>query len=349
VPDSSRENPIGLEGFFELAPDFLAILDEKGRLLRVSRGAVNLLGQSAASLGGRAFHDFIHADDREVVEGSLARALSTKGLPLSLQFRLGPVSEGSEDDLGNSAKYRWVEVCFSSGSEEIFQGAILAVARDLTKLMEMEARAEESSREKKDALREIQHRVKNSIALISSFIALEEGKAEQGALRAALESLRFRVDSISALYRLQFASGDSDAIDLGAYIEKIASDISQTIDRAGVDVRLDLEDITFDSKRAIPFGILCTELVANSLRHAFGAADGGFVALTLRQEQDRLRLVVEDDGRGLPEGFSLASQEGLGLQIVKMLASQLRGSFAHCGREGGGARFVVDIPVVARD
>lgn len=349
MPDSSKDHPAALEGFFDLAPDFLALLDANGRFLRVSRGAASMLGQSTASLAGRAFRDFIHADDREAVEDSLARALSTKGLPLSVSFRLGARGADPERDAVNSSNSRWVEVWFSTGSEEREGSPILVVARDATKLKETEACVQEAIREKKDALREIQHRVKNSIALISSFISLEEGKAEQDALHAALESLRFRVDSISTLYRLQFASGDSDAIDLVAYIEKIVSDISQTFDKAGVDTRLDLADIAFDSKRAAPLGILCTELVANALRHAFGAADGGFVAVSLRQEQDTLRLIVEDDGRGLPEGFSLATQEGLGLQIVKMLASQLKGSFAHGGREGGGARFIVDIPVAARD
>jgi two-component sensor histidine kinase len=198
--------------------------------------------------------------------------------------------------------------------------------------------------EKEEFVKELQHRVKNSIAMISSFVALEEGRAGPGRLHDILESLRFRIDSVSNLYRLAFATGDPDKVDLRTYLERVVFDLSQTVDRPDLSTHQSMEDVVIDPRRAGPIGILCTELVSNALRHGLPATGPCSVAVTLRVAEGRLELVVEDDGDGLPEGFDLETSEGLGLQLARMLALQLKGRLVAEAREGRGTRFAFSMP-----
>ncbi len=356
MPNWAPDHHSELDEFLQIVPDFMAVLDEGGSCLRVSRAGVSLHGHGADEFRGKAFLDFVHPDDRPAMRESLGRALSLApgSIDILYRFRRAEVERGGpsepEDHQDSGPEFLWMEGACGAGPLGDLPRAVVVVSRDATQRMGERQRAEELSREKDAAFREILHRVKNSIAMISSFISLEEGKAGPGELRSALESLRFRVDSISTLYRMQFASGDAAAIDLGAYLEKLIFDISQTLDRPDVVLSLDLAPIPLDTKRAVPLGILCTELVSNAVRHGFGAEDEGRVAVSLGLEDERLSLVVEDDGRGLPEGFRLASQDGLGLSIAKMLAQQLKGKLAFdAPGTGKGARFALSMPFGAVD
>ncbi|HUX36605.1 MAG TPA: PAS domain S-box protein [Rectinemataceae bacterium] len=337
MPTEPRDDSPGFDALFELAPDIISILDGEGRYLSVSKSSTSLHGYEVSELLGRASTDFIHPDDRAAIAEATAKAFAEPGTRIFGRYRY----------LEKDGGYRWVDGSGICGRDGSGRDILVIISRDATKVVADEALLDQALREKDALLREIQHRVKNSIALISSFVALEEGRTGPGPLRSVLESLRFRVDSISTLYRILFSTGNPGLINLRAYFEKLILDISQTIERPEVSTRLDLVDFDFDTKRAGPLGILCSELVANALRHGFTEESRGFLSVRLAIEGDRLRLAVEDDGRGLPEGFDPSRQEGLGLQIARMLALQLKGTFSASGAEGGGSRFALDMPLEA--
>lgn len=325
------------DSLLDLAPDLISIMDSEGRYLGVSKSAARIHGYAPSELIGRYSAEFIHPGDRAAVSEAMVRAFADPGTTVSSRYRY-------RDKNGS---WRWVDGSGSCISAEDGAMLLLVFSRDATRQVEAESTLGRALSEKDALLHEIQHRVKNSVALISSFVALEEGRTLDGPLRGVLENLRFRIDSISTLYRILFSSGEISRINLRNYLEKLVFDIAQTVDRPDVVTKLDLTDITLDTKRAVPLGILCTELVANALRHGFGQDGAGTLEVSLSSGEGRLGLVVADDGRGLPDGFELDSQQGLGLQIARMLALQLKGRLVAGGREGGGARFSFEMALEA--
>jgi two-component sensor histidine kinase len=180
--------------------------------------------------------------------------------------------------------------------------------------------------------------------MISSLISLEEGRAEDGNLRGTLENLRFRIDSVSGLYRLRLAAGNPGIIHLPAYLERMVMDLAGSLERGDVAVTLDLAELSIDIARAGPIGIICTELVVNAFRHGLGGGRAGRLLVRLVEEEGSLELSVEDDGRGLGEGFDIEEGRGLGLQLARMLSLQLKGRLDAESPAVGGARFCLRLP-----
>lgn len=337
MADQDEAEGFPFRDFFENSPDILSIMDAKGRLLANSPASERIHGYGGNRLVGQDTGSFVHPEDREGVQSALAEAFAEPGRVVLIRYRYRN-ADGS---------WIWMEATGLVGRKEGEEPRLYVCSRDARRQVEGETLLARTVKEKEALLHEIQHRVKNSIAMISSFIALEEGRAAEEGGSRILENLRFRVDSISTLYRLLFSTGDPTTVELRSYLEKLVSDISQTIDRPGVALRLELDELSIDTKRAVPLGILCTELVSNALRHGFDEGGEGSVGVRLSSAEGRLRLLVEDGGRGLPGGFDLAREEGLGLQIARMLALQLKGRLEAGPGEGRGARFLLDMPLAA--
>ena len=334
MPNEPQSGPGKIGGLLDLVPDIVSVVDAEGRYLLVSSSAERIHGYASEELIGRSSLDFIHPEDHPAVAMATAKAFASPGTTVSARYRY----------LDKDGGYRWIEGTGNCGRGDDGRLVLVIVSRDATRQVEAESRLGQTLREKDALLHEIQHRVKNSVAMISSFVALEEGRTDPGPLRSVLENLRFRVDSISTLYRLLFSTGKPTVIDLKAYMEKLVFDIAQTIDRPGVSMRLELSEFSLDTKRAVPLGLLCTELVANALRHGYDEDGEGSLHVRMTAEEGRLALDVENDGRDLPEDFDLDTQDGLGLQIARMLSLQLKGRLTAARREGGGARFFFDMP-----
>jgi two-component sensor histidine kinase len=181
---------------------------------------------------------------------------------------------------------------------------------------------------KETLLKEIHHRIKNNIQIISSLLRLQAGAAQDEKLLEVLAASQSRIRSISLIHEKLYQSRDLATVDFGDYIRVLAG---QVIHLAGVNpsvVRLEVqaERVRLGAKRAIPCGLIINELILNALKHAFPQGKTGTIRIELKpQARGRYLLTVSDDGVGLPESIDIQRPERLGLQIVRDLVKQLGG------------------------
>jgi|GEM_PF-2999681 len=190
--------------------------------------------------------------------------------------------------------------------------------------VEAEAEAKRAYEEKAVLLKELQHRAKNSFAMIASLFSLARADELSPSCDKLLGETEARVRAIADLYDLLYATGSVRQVELGAYLAKIAAAI---VDRPGIELRTDVEPGAAAADQAVVLGLLVTELSTNAVKHAFPPGRVGSVSLVARFEGQGLRLEFSDDGVGAPPGLEAESSGSLGLSLVRALAKQLHGAW----------------------
>lgn len=185
---------------------------------------------------------------------------------------------------------------------------------------------EERVREKDTLLRELQHRVKNNLQMITALIRLETRNATEPD-RKRFERLAGRVDALAILYQTLSADEHKDVIDLGVYLSQIASAvmISHAVEGIRLDMKVDTYPVSINV--AMPTGLVVNELLTNAFKHAFVGRDGGTITLHSIVNGDGCRIVVADNGIGLPEGETWPKQGKLGALIARSLTENAKAEF----------------------
>lgn len=193
-------------------------------------------------------------------------------------------------------------------------------------------------------LRELQHRVKNSMAIIASLVSIESGKVNSAQAKASLETLGARISALASLYDILYDSGGIGDIDLVDYIGRVVDSATQSMgaDARGIAVEQDIAPISIDMKRAVSIGLIVNELVTDCLKHAFPGTKRGTITVRLAREADHLVLMISDDGIGFPPGFDPAASEGFGLKLVELLAAQLKANYS--ASTANGSQFRLKFP-----
>jgi two-component sensor histidine kinase len=189
---------------------------------------------------------------------------------------------------------------------------------------------ENASLEEKEALlKEIHHRVKNNLQLISSLLNLQAARIADPAVAELFADSRNRVRSMALVHENLYRAGNFARISMEAHIQNLCAHLIRAYGGHSRTVELvtDIEDLQLDIDRAVSCGLIINELVSNALKHAFPGGRAGriTVALSLLDEK-RCALTVSDDGVGLPSGYG--DRDSLGLQLVQDLTQQLRGTIA---------------------
>lgn len=177
--------------------------------------------------------------------------------------------------------------------------------------------------DQKDVLhREAQHRVSGALQLISSLVSLQAREAQNERVSQALDTIKHRIAAILAVNGKLSGDVDGRQVDLGVYLRSICDDLAASYEQKvpGTQLEASLSSIACDGEKAVRIGLIVNELVTNAYRHAFGDKGTGTVAVRLVKDDDRFRITVADDGKGLPE---TAEDLGIGLELVSLLAEQL--------------------------
>lgn len=184
----------------------------------------------------------------------------------------------------------------------------------------------ESLRHKEILLRELHHRVKNSLQVVASLLRIQSTEVEGENVRAALRDSRERILTIARVHQCLHGSDDPSEVRFGRYLRGLARERAAGAGREDVAVRVEVEPISLDLDTAVPCGLIVNELVSNSLRHAYPGGDGGDVTVRMTAgPSGALRLEVSDDGVGLPEGLDPADAASVGMSLVRQLARQVGG------------------------
>jgi PAS domain S-box-containing protein len=188
----------------------------------------------------------------------------------------------------------------------------------------------------KTRIKEIHHRIKNNLQVISSLLDLQAEKFKDETVRQAFSESQNRVFSMSLIHEELYKGNEAYTLDFSSYLEKLAENLLKTYSASSKNIRLnmDLEENTFlDMDTAVPLGIIVNELISNSLRHAFTEKKEGEIRVRLCRDEEKsneihnliLSLTISDDGKGIPEDLELENIESLGLQLVSTLVDQLDG------------------------
>ena len=212
------------------------------------------------------------------------------------------------------------------------------ILREQSLRRQLEAQLHAALQEKEVLLREVHHRVKNNLQVIASLLDMQADAIEDRSIRALFEDSQQRIQSIALIHESLYLSGDVMAqVNAAEYLPQLSQRLFEAyrspIDRLTLKVQAD--PVWLAVQTAVPCGLLITELVTNSFKHAFPNGLVGGIHITLRRDPaGACVLIVGDTGVGLPERLEVCGRESLGWQLVRLLTEQLRGTIALDGREG---------------
>jgi two-component sensor histidine kinase len=250
---------------------------------------------------------------------------------------------------GDGSPYGVLEV--DSRSEGEFGEHDIAFLQGAANILGMAIERQRHERQLKTALdrqqvllKEISHRVKNSLQIVSAMLHLQANTVDDDAVKAHLAEASGRVSAIGRAYERLSYDADVENIDLGPYLQAVCADAMS----GGPHCKLQFSaapGIELDPDRAISLALIVNELVTNAVKHGLSGRGDGQISVRLdRHDDDTARISVRDDGVGLPAGFDLNESRGLGTRIVAGLAKQLEAAVSHRG-DGGGTEFVLMVPL----
>ena len=202
-----------------------------------------------------------------------------------------------------------------------------SIIRDVTERKIIEADLQKSLEEKELLLKEIHHRVKNNLMIISSLLNLQSRYIKDEESKNIFKESQNRARSMALIHERLYQSTDLKRIDFGDYIHTLSNDLYRTyvIDTSLITLNIDVDDIILDINTSIPLGLIVNELVTNSLKHAFPHGESGEINIKFHSQNDKYILEVKDDGIGFPKDINYKKTDSLGLRLVTSLTEQIEG------------------------
>jgi two-component sensor histidine kinase len=205
-------------------------------------------------------------------------------------------------------------------------------------LRESESRYRTALQEREALLKEVHHRVKNNLQVISSLLRLERERHVDASVKSAMGDMQLRILSMALLHETLYQSTDLARVDLGAYLTDLAGQVfrSSAPSNGAIALQLDLASLRVDIDDAVPCGLVVNEILSNCLKHAFPDGRGGCVSIELQPAGTgpEYLLRISDTGIGLPDDFETRRSGSLGVHLIRVLTRQLKGSLRIESRPG---------------
>jgi len=248
--------------------------------------------------------------------------------------------QGEVENRKKDGSRLWCQASVSSFEHPQFGTVWISVHTDISDRKRMEEDRSRAFKERETLLKEIHHRVKNNLQVISSLLYLQGQRTDHESPRRLLDESRNRIQSIALIHEKLYQSEHLAWIDFGDYLKDLTSSLTSAIGAQApqAKVKVQADQVYLDIERAIPCALIINELVSNALKHAFPAGRSGGIQIVIDSvAPDVLRLVVSDTGIGFPADIDFKTTTTLGMQLVCSLATQLRGAVEMT--RGGGTRF----------
>ncbi|OPY25925.1 MAG: putative diguanylate cyclase [Methanobacterium sp. PtaU1.Bin242] len=305
------------ERTFHAVPDLIAIIDNNYRVLRLNKAMADSLGLDPDDCVGSICYNAVHGT---------GEPHSTCPHRQLLEDGFDHTEEIQEARLGG-------DFMISVSPLLDFEGKLIGsvhVARDITGRKKMEKELKNSLNEKDLLIKEIHHRVKNNLQIISSLLELQEEyvKEETAAVNVLKESQN-RVLSMATIHEMLYQSKELNHINFADYIKTLITNLLDSYNKShGVKSVINMEETWLNIETAIPLGLIISEIVSNSLKYAFPHEMSGVLTISLEGDNDDgYGLVIGDDGVGFPEELDFRNvKSSLGLRLVNTLVRQLDGS-----------------------
>ncbi|MBU4608513.1 MAG: sensor histidine kinase, partial [Methanobacterium sp.] len=217
------------------------------------------------------------------------------------------------------------------------------VVRDISDRKKAENILKNSLKEKEIMLREIHHRVKNNLQIISSLLNLQTNYVKDEEARDLFKESQNRIKSMSMIHESLYQSRDLTQVDFSIYISRLSSELFSSYGVNFNQIRLesDVEKINLDVNTAIPCGLIINELLSNAIKYAFPHQEG-VIKINFMKKADLYVLEVSDNGVGLPDDIDFTQTKSLGLRLVNSLVDQLDGTI-HLDKTNGTC-FIMEFP-----
>ena len=354
IAPSSALMPGVARSMLDTSPDCIKLVDLDGTLLYM-----NANGQCAMEvddfdvIAGAKWFDLWPDENRTTISQSVLDAAEGR----STRFEaFCPTAKGAP---------RWWDVSVApvldtNGRPE----RILSISRDITARVERERQIaeqesilrdlaisqartleekEELLREKVLLMQEVDHRMKNSLSMITSLLAVQGRLVTDSSAREALSSASMRVHTIAAVHERLYKHGADGAVDLADYLRSLVEELDSTVGTDAIAITHAIDPLGDEpGSAAVTVGLIVNELVSNAARHAAPEGQGcAIVVEAVLDEDGRRELRVSDDGCGLPEGFDPDASRGIGMRVVTSSVARLGGTFEIERPDSGGVRFLV--------
>ncbi|MBF0520304.1 MAG: PAS domain-containing protein [Nitrospirae bacterium] len=216
------------------------------------------------------------------------------------------------------------------------------LAKDITTRISMEDQLRESIAEKEILLRELHHRSKNNMTMISSILGLQAMTIEDEKAKRKLLECQDRIRAMSLVHEILYKSESLQSVNLSEYLKKIIPALKDSYDTKPVDIITEIEDsILLDIDTAIPLGIVINELITNAYKYAFTGCDVREIGVTARKADDIIHISVRDNGIGMQNKMDFDKVKTMGLKLINILIKQMHGSIE--ANVGNGTEFHIKI------
>jgi PAS domain S-box-containing protein len=313
--NEAHESEIYYRAIFENTGTAIIMIDQDMTISRVNSEVERLTGFSKEEIEGKKkWTDFIVEEELDRIKGYYDLRNDPNKRPREYETK-GKDKEGNIKDV-------LVTVVNIQGNHKLLASFI-----DITKRKNAENLIKSSLNEKNILLREIHHRVKNNMQIISSLLNLQTRYTNDEEAVSILKESQNRVRSMAMIHQKLYQSKDLSHINFVDYIQSLVSNLfySYNIKEAQITPVLEIENVNLNMETAVPCGLIISELISNSLKYAFPNEMKGNIHIKLKSVDDKYELIISDNGIGLPADFDFNKLESLGLLLVNNLIEQIDG------------------------
>jgi PAS domain S-box-containing protein len=305
----------------ESTPDGMLIVNLDGRIISYNHCFVTMWNISPEIIAT--------GSDELVIQSILSAVVEPEPFLEKVRYLYQNRTEKSSDEIllkDGRIFYRYSSPMI--GPDDTYYGRVWYF-RDITEKKHAEMKIIESLHEKEVLLKEIHHRVKNNLQVVSGLLQLQENQVKDMDTKDILTACRNRINSMALLHENLFQISNFTSVSMAPYVKNLVKYLGESYDTSQwLRFSIDIPDsINLDIDTGTAVGMITTELITNSIKYAFQPASSGIIEISLTREEDGMHFRVHDNGKGLPEGFDLKSSKGLGMKLVRNLVRQIQGSF----------------------
>ena len=311
----------------ETDPDSVFTVDLDGKIEYVSQHSLKMHEyKDPTELLGNSFLKLINQRCHEKVKKDMDEALD-EGILRNIEYEM--LKKGGHSFMGelNIASIKNIH------GEPV---AFMITARDITHHKEIEKQLRNSIEEKEVLLKEVHHRVKNNLQIISSLLNLQSTYIDNEDAFEIFKESQNRVKTMAIIHEKLYQSQNFSQIDFSEYIKNLATGIYNSYGVNPNDIKLEIssENMFLDINNAIPIGLIINELLTNAIKHAFPRKKSGLIKINFKEKENLHILSVQDDGVGLSEDIDIKKTDTLGMKLITSLISQLDGKIEVTRKDG---------------
>ncbi len=332
-----RASEVRFYSFMNHSPALAFIKDQEGRVLYINNTCEQIWGMTLAECFGKTNYQLWPADVAARLRASDAAVLDGDGASQSIE----------EVPLGSGRTIQMLTFRFPFADQD-GRKLLGTVSIDISEQVRTQKALSSAVVAKELLLKEVHHRVKNNLQVISSLLTMQADSLEDPAAARALQDSQERVQCMALIHERLNRDDEPDRLDFREYVQSLARDLfySYGVDSDRIQLRFELEPVALGLNQAIPCGLILNELLTNALKYAFPNGRTGEIVVALTCGDGQLvKLTVADNGVGLPADLDWTESPSLGLKIMNILGRQLDGAVQR--EPGPGAVFSLTFPKAA--